>query len=200
MKVDLERKYYAKNKVLNVVFEEIKQRIKAKTTKLQKYNERNNNLYKTGLFQTNDKLLFEKIEGNSGKNDVKPIAEENRKFWSDFCTHNVEPNESPEWNSEVKFQVDYVPPYHVEAFLRNTDRAINGHIVREKLLPDELKDCRRQIRGTQDQLMIDKIIRKKLQRRMTNFGVAWTLDQKAYDIVPHICTLSASKFSRLLII
>ena len=35
VKPDLERKYYGKNKGLNVVIKEIKQRIKAKTTKLQ---------------------------------------------------------------------------------------------------------------------------------------------------------------------
>ena len=42
VKADLERTYYVKNKGLNVVFEEIKLRIKAKTTKLELYDERNN--------------------------------------------------------------------------------------------------------------------------------------------------------------
>ena len=60
MKAGLESKYCVKYKGVNVVIEEIKQRIKAKTTKSQKYDERNN-LYKT--FQTNQKLLFEKNEG-----------------------------------------------------------------------------------------------------------------------------------------
>ena len=66
MKVDLERKYYAKNKVLNVVFEEIKQRIKAKTTKLQKYNERNN-LYKTGCFKPTINSCLKKLRGTVEK-------------------------------------------------------------------------------------------------------------------------------------
>ena len=46
MKADLESKYCVKYKGVNVAIEEIKQRIKAKTTKSQKYDERNN-LYKT---------------------------------------------------------------------------------------------------------------------------------------------------------
>ena len=66
MKVDLERKYYAENKVLNVVFEEIKQRIKAKTTKLQKYNERNN-LYKTGCFKPTINSCLKKLRGTVEK-------------------------------------------------------------------------------------------------------------------------------------
>lgn len=66
MKVDLERKYYAKNKVLNVVFEEIKQRIKAKTTKLQKCIERNN-LYKTGCFKPTINSCLKKLRGTMEK-------------------------------------------------------------------------------------------------------------------------------------
>ena len=41
VKADLERKYYLKNKDHNVVIKEMK-KIKAKTTKLPKYDERNN--------------------------------------------------------------------------------------------------------------------------------------------------------------
>ena len=44
VKADLERKYYVKNKRVFVVIKKIKQRIKAKTSKLQKYDERNNQL------------------------------------------------------------------------------------------------------------------------------------------------------------
>ena len=58
LKADLERKYYGKNKGLNVITKEIKQRIKAKTTKLLKYDERNNQSVQNRLFQTNRKLLF----------------------------------------------------------------------------------------------------------------------------------------------
>ena len=42
VKADLERKYYVKNKDLNVVIEKMKQRIKAETSKRQRYDERNN--------------------------------------------------------------------------------------------------------------------------------------------------------------
>ena len=63
--------------------EEIKQRIKAKTTKLHKYDERNNQFLQNRLFPTNPKLLFEKIVGKSRQNNVKPNAEESRKLWND---------------------------------------------------------------------------------------------------------------------
>ena len=49
-----------KNKGLNVTIEVIKQGIKAKTIKLQKYDERNNQFAQNRLLQTNQKLLIEK--------------------------------------------------------------------------------------------------------------------------------------------
>ena len=74
--IDIERKYYVKNNGFNVVVKEIKQRIKSETTKLQKYVERNNQIVQKKLFQTNQKLVCEKIKGKRRQNDKKPTAEE----------------------------------------------------------------------------------------------------------------------------
>ena len=37
---------------------------------------------------------------------------------------------------------------------------VYGHMEREKFLPDEQKGCRRQSRGTKDQLMMNKMVMK----------------------------------------
>ena len=42
---------------------------------------------------------------------------------------------------------------------------VYGHMEREKLLLDEQKGCKRQSRGTKDQLMIDKMVKKELQKK-----------------------------------
>ena len=52
-------------------------------------------------------------------------------------------------------------------------------------MPDEQKGCRRQSRGTVDQLMIDKMVMKNCKRKMTNLSVAWINYMKVYDMVPH---------------
>lgn len=57
-----ERKYHVWNQGFTTVIEELKQRIKAKTAKIKKYEERNNQYIQNRLFQTNQRLLFEKIE------------------------------------------------------------------------------------------------------------------------------------------
>ena len=60
-----------------------------------------------------------------------------------------------------------------------------GYLEREKNLPDEQKGCRRESRGTKDQLLIDKAILKDCRKRHTNLARAWIDYRKAYDIVPH---------------
>ena len=55
----------------------------------------------------------------------------------------------------------------------------------ENLILEEQKGCRRESRGTKDQLLIDKTILKDCRKRRTNLAMAWIHYRKAYDFVPH---------------
>ena len=55
----------------------------------------------------------------------------------------------------------------------------------ENLLPEEEKGCRRESRGTKDQLLIDKTILKDSRKRRTNLAMVSINYRKAYDYVPH---------------
>ena len=46
--------------------------------------------------------------------------------------------------------------------------AMYGHLSCQELLPNEQKGCRKNSRGTNDQLLIDKAILKNCRRRLTN--------------------------------
>ena len=59
------------------------------------------------------------------------------------------------------------------------------HLESKELLPEEQKGCRRDARGTKDQLLIDKTILKNCRRRLTGLGMAWIDFKKAFDMVPH---------------
>ncbi|XP_068720811.1 uncharacterized protein [Montipora capricornis] len=59
------------------------------------------------------------------------------------------------------------------------------HLERNGLLTDEEKGCRKGSRGTKDQLLVDKVILKNCQRRLTNLSMAWIDYKKAHDMVPH---------------
>ena len=59
-----------------------------------------------------------------------------------------------------------------------------GNFCCQDLLPNEQKGCRKNSRGTKDQLLIDKAILKNCQRRHTNLSMAWIAYRKAYDMAP----------------
>ena len=54
-----------------------------------------------------------------------------------------------------------------------------------KLIPVEQKGCKRNIQGTKDQLLIDKMVPNDCKKRHTNFGMTWIDYKKAYDTVSH---------------
>ena len=63
--------------------------------------------------------------------------------------------------------------------------AICDHLSHKGLLPWEQKGCKRKSRGTKDQLLIDKMIRKYAKRKQRNLRMNWIDYKKAYDSVPH---------------
>ena len=58
-------------------------------------------------------------------------------------------------------------------------------------LPVEQKEYRKKIRGTKDQLLVDKTILHDCRKRHTNLRMAWIDCKKAYDMVPHSWILSS---------
>ena len=58
-------------------------------------------------------------------------------------------------------------------------------LERTNLLPEQQKVCRRNSRGTKDQLLIDNAIMKNCKRRMVGLSMIWIDYKKAYDMLPH---------------
>ena len=59
------------------------------------------------------------------------------------------------------------------------------HIVMKKLIPSEQKGCRKESRGTKDQLLIDRMILRNCNCRQSSLAMAWIDYQKANDIIAH---------------
>ena len=49
----------------------------------------------------------------------------------------------------------------------------------------EEKGCRRESRGTNDYLLIDKMVLADCKRKHKNLAMAWVDYKKAHDMVPH---------------
>ena len=60
-----------------------------------------------------------------------------------------------------------------------------NHLEKNDLLPAEQKGCRKNSRGTKDQLLIDKMIIKNCKRRHIGLAMGWIDYKKAFDMVPH---------------
>ena len=60
-----------------------------------------------------------------------------------------------------------------------------AHLERKNLLPDEQRGCRKQARGSKDQLLIDRMVLKNCKKRQVGLAMGWIDYKKAYDMVPH---------------
>ena len=62
---------------------------------------------------------------------------------------------------------------------------IYNHVEKNDLLPEEQRGSRGNIRGTKDQLLIDKAVMKNCRRRKVGLSMVWIDYRKAHDMVPH---------------
>ena len=62
---------------------------------------------------------------------------------------------------------------------------IYNHVEKNDLLPEEQRGSRGNIRGTKDQLLIDKAVMKNCRRRKVGLSMVWIDYQKPYDMVAH---------------
>ena len=60
-----------------------------------------------------------------------------------------------------------------------------NYLEQEKILPQEQKGCKRESRGTKDQLLIDRTVLKDFKKRHFNLSMVWIYYRKAYDLLLH---------------
>jgi len=74
---------------------------------------------------------------------------------------------------------------------------IYEHLESNGLLPEEQKGCRKNSRGTKDQLLIDKAVLKQAKLMKHSLSMAWVDYRKAYDLVPHSWLLKIMDLSKI---
>ena len=67
------------------------------------------------------------------------------------------------------------------------------NLSEKNVLLDEQKWCRKDSRGTKDQLLIDKQILNHCKKHQHNLATGWFAYEKAYDMVPHGWMIEAMK-------
>ena len=99
---DIERKYRVKAKGANVVIEELKQRLLAKSHKLKRYNERIQQFKLNRMFDQDQKRVYQKLNGNKRCENSIPNAEESEIFWSNIWSQEKLHESEAEWLKSLK--------------------------------------------------------------------------------------------------
>ena len=94
---DLEEKYGVKRKGFKTVVEELKQRMIAKSAKVQRYEQRITQFKQNRLFHIDQKKLYSELNGGRKFSHNVPDADESRRFWSDIWSVKKEHNREAAW-------------------------------------------------------------------------------------------------------
>ena len=89
------------NKKVKHIIEDIKQRVKAKVHKIQRYTNRNKGYQQNKLFQTNQKCLFNQLRGEDAQQE-NPEAKLSKRLWEGIWGNPVTHNKQAAWLQEIK--------------------------------------------------------------------------------------------------
>ena len=101
----IERKYHVKKKGIETVIQEPQQRIVALAARMERYTNRVKQYRQNKLSETNQRRLYQELNGENMSETVAPDAEQSKEFssgiWDDPVTHNA----SAEWLKDVQNQM-----------------------------------------------------------------------------------------------
>ena len=104
---NLQKRYKLKEKGIPKVKEEILQKSKAKTAKINIYQQMVSQFQQNRFFRNNEGQLFKQIDGSEeGEEIVIPDAQEAKTFWTDIWDQEVEHNKDATWLREIKKDVN----------------------------------------------------------------------------------------------
>ena len=97
----LERKKIIRVKRLNVVIEELKQRITAAAAKVRRYQGRVDSYRQNRRFENNQRQFYRELDQEEERcDDDQPVAEESKQFWRNIWS------QSPDYKKDAKWLQD----------------------------------------------------------------------------------------------
>ena len=99
----LERKYSIRVKRLNVVIEELKQRITAIAAKVKRYQGRVDSYRQNRLFQNNQRQFYTVLDQEEERCDEdQPVAEKSKQFWGNIWSHSADHKKDAKWLQDLR--------------------------------------------------------------------------------------------------
>ena len=103
---ELNTKYRVKKKGINLVIEELKQRLIAKKTKVKRYEQRISQFRQNQLFQVNQKQVYKDLNEEKQGDRIIPNSEDSIKFWGDIWSIRKEHNQHTDWLKSCRRQFE----------------------------------------------------------------------------------------------
>ena len=99
----LERKYSIRVKILNVVIEELKQRITAIAAKVRRYQGRVDSNRQKRPFENNQRQFYRELDQEEGRrDDDRPVAEESKQFWGNIWSQSADHKKNAKWLQDLQ--------------------------------------------------------------------------------------------------
>ena len=95
-----------KKKGIETVIEELRQRIVALGARMERYNSRVKQDRQDKLFETNQRRLYQELNGENMSGTAAPDAEQGKEFWSDIWDDPVTHNASAELLKDIQNEIN----------------------------------------------------------------------------------------------
>ena len=125
----LEQKYkYMKKKSVNVVQEELKQRVRSKANAIRRYDKRCKRFRDNNLFQVNQKKFYANLkETNHTDKQDDPDKQACVDFWRGIWSKSVQHNREAEWLRRVKEELEDVT---IQPMIEITNEKVKAKLSR----------------------------------------------------------------------
>ena len=92
---------------MNVVIEELKQRITAIAAKVRRYQGRLDSYRQNRLFENNQGQLYRELDQEEERcDDDQPMAEELKQFWGNIWSHSADHKKDAKWLQDLRSEVN----------------------------------------------------------------------------------------------
>ena len=119
-------------KILDVVTEKLKQRIKALAANFRRYQERVDRFRKSRIFQNNKKQFYKEInQKGEGCDNDHPDAEESKKCWGNIWSQLVDHNRDAKWLKDLQSENNVTKQEKVDTTQANLKKML-GRVPNQK--------------------------------------------------------------------
>ena len=91
---------------MNVVTEELKQRITAIAAKVRRYQGRVDSYRQNRLFENNQRQFYRKLDLEKRCDDDQFVAEESKQFWGNIWSQSADYKKDAKWLQDLQSEVN----------------------------------------------------------------------------------------------